>query len=184
MDFKNIPNILTISRIIVVPIIVLSFYFDDKIFAHRIGALLFAYASFTDFLDGYLARKFDIGSNFGRMMDPIADKLLVMSILFMLAACRKVEIFPCLLILTREILVSGLREFLAELKVTVRVSNLAKVKTVMQMFSLFVLMLGSKGSGIASMDLIGKTSLWIAAILTIITGYSYFHASKEYFLED
>jgi cardiolipin synthase len=178
----NIPNILTLSRIIVIPIIILSFYFDDIVFAHRLAAALFLYASVTDFFDGYLARRFNIQSNFGKIFDPIADKLLICSILVMLVSCRKMEVVPCLLILSREILISGLREFLAGIKVSVPVTQLSKVKTTMQMVALFILLLGSKGSGIVYLDLIGKIALWIAAILTIITGYLYMRASQRYFL--
>jgi cardiolipin synthase len=180
MKLSNIPNILTLSRIAVIPIIIFSFYFDDKILAHKVGAYLFLYASVTDFLDGYIARRFNMQSNFGRMLDPIADKLLVIVILFMLAAFRKMQIFPCLLIISREILVSGLREFLAEVKVKIHVSHLAKCKTAIQMVAIFILMLGSKGSGISYFDFLGQIMLWLAAILTIITGFSYFKSSIEH----
>lgn len=178
---EKIPNYLTIFRIGIIPIIILSFYFDDVIFAHQFAAILFAMASVTDFLDGYIARKYNIESNFGKLFDPVADKLLIVSIILMLVKFNKAEILPSLLILTREILVSGLREFLAELKVSVPVSRLAKVKTTVQMIALFILLLGSKGSGIEILDLIGKIVLWISAILTVITGYSYFKACYRYF---
>ena len=177
---KHIPNILTISRIIVIPIIVITFFFDDVVFAHRLAAGLFFYASATDFLDGYLARKYNLQSNFGRMLDPISDKLLVSCIILMLARFEKVEILPCLLILSREILVSGLREFLSDIRVSVPVDKLAKIKTTVQMLALMTLLLGSKGSGIVYCDLLGKILLWLAAILTIITGFSYIRASTKY----
>jgi CDP-diacylglycerol--glycerol-3-phosphate 3-phosphatidyltransferase len=115
------------------------------------------------------------------MLDPIADKLLISSILMMLVSFRKVEVVPCLMILSREIVISGLREFLAQVHVSVPVSKLAKIKTAMQMVALFVLLLGSKGSGFKYLDMLGKILLWISAILTLITGYSYFEASKKYF---
>jgi cardiolipin synthase len=181
MGLSNIPNILTLSRIAVVPFIVCSFYFDDKVLAHKVGAYLFLYACITDFLDGYIARRFNMQSNFGRMLDPIADKLLVILVLFMLAVCRKMQILPCLLIISREILVSGLREFVAGLKVKIHVTNLAKFKTAMQMVAIFILMLGSKGSGIEYLDFLGQALLWCAAILTIVTGYSYFISSVKHF---
>ena len=151
--------------------------------AHQVGAYLFFYASATDFLDGYIARKFNMQTNFGKMLDPIADKLLVIVILFMLASFRKIQILPCILIVSREILVSGLREFLAEIKVKIHVSHLAKFKTTMQMIAIFILTLGSKGSGIPYFDLFGQILLWISAILTIVTGFSYFKSSIEYFKE-
>ena len=178
---KNIPNYLTIIRILVIPIIVLSFYLENSKFAHQVGAISFIFASVTDFFDGYIARKFNIVSNFGELFDPIADKLLVGCVLIMLVKKGRVVEIPCLLILAREFLVAGLREFLAQIRVSVPVSRLAKAKTFVQMFALTILILGSKGSEIDSMDLIGQIALWIAAALTVITGYSYFKACKDYF---
>lgn len=178
---KNIPNYLTIVRILVIPIIVLSFYLENSKLAHQLGAILFIFASITDFFDGYIARRFNIVSNFGEFFDPIADKLLVGCVLIMLVKKGRVGEIPCLLILAREFLVAGLREFLAQLRVSVPVSRLAKVKTFVQMFALTILILGSKGSGIISMDLIGQVSLWVAAALTVITGYSYLKACSNYF---
>lgn len=180
---KNIPNTLTVMRIIIIPIIILSFYFDDIVFAHQFSAGLFLLASLTDFLDGFIARKFSVQSNFGKMLDPIADKLLIGAILLMLVEFKKAEVLPCILILSREFLVSGLREFLAGVQVSVPVSHMAKLKTTVQMGALFILLLGSKGSEVVHLDLIGKISLWVAAILTIITGYSYFKASYIYLSE-
>jgi cardiolipin synthase len=174
--YKNLPNILTLLRIIVIPVIVLTFYFDDVIFAHKLGSGLFALACITDFLDGYLARKFNLQSDFGTMMDPVADKLLVGSVLIMLVKFNRAQEIPCLLIMAREFLVAGLRDFLSQIRVSVPVSNLAKAKTAMQMFALIILMLGSKGSGFVYIDHIGQICLWIAATLTLITGYSYFKA--------
>jgi CDP-diacylglycerol--glycerol-3-phosphate 3-phosphatidyltransferase len=178
---KNLPNYLTIARIIVIPVIIMTFYLDNSILAHRLATLLFILASVTDFFDGYLARKFDLVSGFGRMFDPIADKLLVGCIIIMLVKKGTAGEVPCLLILAREFLVAGLREFLALVKVSIPVSRLAKVKTFTQMFALSALILGSKGSGLIYMDLIGQIALWIAAFLTVITGYSYFKACSKYF---
>jgi len=175
---KDIPNILTIARILIIPIIVITFYFDNVIFAHRLAAVLFLLAAITDFFDGYLARRFHITSSFGRMMDPIADKLLIASILLMLVKFRKVNEIPALLILMREFLISGFREFVAESQIIINASHLGKVKTFIQMASLFVLLLGSKGSNIASLDFIGHIFLWVAAFLTLISGYEYL---KQYF---
>jgi cardiolipin synthase len=178
---KNLPNYLTISRIIVIPIIIMTFYLDNSKLAHRLATILFILASITDFFDGYFARKFDLVSGFGRMFDPIADKLLVGCVLIMLVKKGVAGEIPCLLILAREFLVSGLREFLALIKVSIPVSRLAKIKTFTQMFALSSLILGSKGSGIIYMDLIGQIALWIAAFLTIITGYSYLKVCGKYF---
>ena len=180
MQFKDIPNLITLFRIITIPIIILTFYFDDLVFAHRVGAVLFAIASLSDFVDGFIARKFNIISGFGKMFDPIADKVLVGTVLLMLVKFRKVDIIPCLLILSREFVVSGLREFLAEIKVSVPVSNLGKIKTFVQMGSITLLLLGSKGSAIESLDSIAECLLWFAAFLTLISSFSYLKASKDY----
>ncbi|WP_375358563.1 CDP-diacylglycerol--glycerol-3-phosphate 3-phosphatidyltransferase [Candidatus Tisiphia endosymbiont of Neophilaenus lineatus] len=178
---KNIPNYLTIARIVVIPIIVITCYLDNSKLAHIIAALLFIIASITDFFDGYLARKFDLVSGFGKMFDPIADKLLVGCVIIMLVQKGAAGEIPCLLILAREFLVAGLREFLALIQVSIPVSRLAKIKTFTQMFALSALILGSKGSGIIYMDLIGQIALWIAALLTVVTGYSYLKACSKYF---
>ncbi|HJD56489.1 MAG TPA: CDP-diacylglycerol--glycerol-3-phosphate 3-phosphatidyltransferase [Rickettsia endosymbiont of Pyrocoelia pectoralis] len=177
---KNLPNYLTIARILVIPVIVITFYLNTPC-ARKIGALLFVLASITDFFDGYVARKYNLVTSFGKMLDPIADKLLVGCVIVMLLKKDNIDEIPCLLILSREFLVSGLREFLALVKVSVPVSTLAKTKTFLQMFALSILILGSKGSGIIYLDLVGEIILWIAAFLTIITGYSYFKACKKYF---
>jgi cardiolipin synthase len=178
---KNIPNYLTIIRLVSIPIIVMTFYFDDSKFAHRVGGIVFACASLTDFFDGYLARKYNLISSFGRMFDPIADKVLVGCVLVMLVKDNRADEIPCLLILAREFVVAGLREFLAQVQVSVPVSRLAKVKTTIQMVSMTMLIVGSVGSGIVVLDLVGHISLWVAAILTLVTGYSYLQACSRYF---
>ena len=115
------------------------------------------------------------------MFDPIADKVLVGCILLMLVKTGRADEVPCLLILAREFIVAGLREFLIQVKVSVPVSQIAKVKTTIQMTAITLLIIGSRGSGIESLDLIGHISLWIAAILTIVSGYSYLKACSKYF---
>lgn len=177
---KNIPNYLTTLRIIAIPIIVISFYYDNSILTHRIGALIFAIASLTDFLDGFLARKYNIISNFGRMLDPIADKLLVVCVLCMLVKFNRADAIPCLLIISREFVVAGLREFLAQIKVCIPVTWLAKTKTFIQMVAITMLLLGSKGSDIESLDCIGHILLWMSVIVTIATGYAYFKVTLKY----
>ncbi|CAM81024.1 CDP-diacylglycerol--glycerol-3-phosphate 3-phosphatidyltransferase [Orientia tsutsugamushi] len=178
---RKIPNILTATRISIIPIILITFYFDDVIFSHQLAATLFVIAGITDFFDGYIARKLNLHSSFGRMLDHIADKLLVGSILIMIVKFRRAQELPCLLILCREFLVAGMREFLSQIKVSVPVSRLAKIKTTCQFSALAILLLGSKGSGIHMLDIVGQITLWIAAILTIITGYSYLKACIKYF---
>lgn len=176
----NIPNILTLLRILVIPIIVIAFYFKDVVLSHRVAACIFLFAIITDFLDGYLARKFHWQSNFGKMFDPIADKVLVGCILIMIVKFRKIQEVPCLLILSREFIVAGMREFLAQLRVSVPVSRLSKVKTFMQMSAIFIILLGHTGSGIVYFNTVGHVLLWISAGLTIVTGYSYFYAFKRH----
>ena len=170
----KIPNFLTILRIFLIPLLVLIVYFGTSQTTDLIGAALFAFASFTDFLDGYLARTFSIQSKLGTLLDPIADKLLVSSLIEVLVYNGKAHVLPAIAIICREILVSGLREFLATLKVKMPVTNMAKLKTALQMFAIFLLIIGDRGSGLSYIDFSGKIFLWIAAILTIATGYVYF----------
>ena len=115
------------------------------------------------------------------MLDPVADKLLVGCVIVMLVKKGRAGEIPCLLILAREFLIAGLREFLAIIRVSVPVSRLAKIKTFVQMLAITILILGSKGSGIIYLDLVGQITLWLAALLTIITGFSYFKVCSKYF---
>ncbi len=178
---KNLPNYLTITRILIIPIIVVTFYFENSKFAHQLGVGLFLFASITDFIDGYFARKFNLISSFGKMLDPVADKLLVGCVIVMLVKKDRAGEIPCLLILAREFLVAGLREFLALISVSVPVSRLSKVKTFVQMLALVLLILGSKGSGLSYLDFLGQVAIWIAALLTVFTGFSYFQECRKYF---
>lgn len=180
LSAKNIPNYLTVLRMVAIPVIVMTFYFEDSKFAHRLGGVIFAAASLTDFFDGYLARRYNIVSSFGQMFDPIADKVLVGCVLIMLVKAGRADEVPCLLILAREFTVAGLREFLAQISVSVPVTRLAKIKTTLQMISMTMLIFGSVGSGIKYLDLTGHVFLWISAILTIVTGYSYLQACSKY----
>ncbi len=162
-----------------IPILVASFYIDG-VLSHWVAASLFAIASLTDFFDGYLARLWKTQSSFGRFLDPIADKLLVVAAIFMLVHFDRAHVIPALLIVCREILVSGLREFLAELSVSVPVSRLAKVKTGFQMAAMLLLLLGNRGTGWEYTGMLGNAALWIAAGLTIFTGYAYLKAGMEH----
>lgn len=176
----SLPNLLTISRIVVIPIIFLSVYITSMwwgVFA----AVLFIIASITDYFDGYLARARGEVSAFGRLLDPIADKLLVTSALVVLLAkpdmlVTKLSFIPIVVILCREILVSGLREFLMEVKVGMPVTRLAKWKTGFQMTALSMMLL----KGFWYWGGIGEVLLWIAGVLTFITGYQYFQKSLDY----
>ncbi len=185
----NIPNLLTIGRIWAIPLIVATFFFDGAVSAW-IGVILFALAGITDYMDGYLARHLKQVSRFGRVLDPIADKLLVGAILLMLAYTERLEVFysiiPAVIIMCREILVSGLREFLAEIKVGLPVTKLAKWKTTFQMIALPVLMVSKPGEAPACfhLDWIGPIALWFAAIMTVITGYDYWKSGSKYLNEE
>ena len=172
---KTLPNLLTLSRIAVIPLVVGTFYLDSPWDAW-LGGGLFAAACITDWLDGHFARRWQQVSSFGRFLDPIADKLLVSMILMMLVASGRMShaaLFPALIILAREILVSGLREFLAGLRVSVPVSRLAKWKTGIQMGAIAVLLLSGALPGGGTIELAGEVLLWVAATLTLITGYDY-----------
>ena len=176
----KIPNILTIGRIIIVPVFVISF-FVPGIVGDLVPFFLFVLASFTDYLDGFLARLYKEESKLGELLDPIADKILIASaliLLVMIGIIKNYEVIAAIIILTREILISGLREFLARREVSMPVSNLAKFKTFIQMFSIALLLTGDTGNKIINFEdynaeTIGIILLWLAAILTLYTGYDY-----------
>lgn len=177
----NLPNILTISRIVVIPLIFMSIYFTSYAWAMLAG-ILFIAASITDYLDGYLARAWNETSSFGRLLDPIADKLLVATALVVILAkpdmySLNITIIPAFVILCREILVSGLREFLREVNVGLPVTKLAKWKTAFQMTALAMMLFKSLWIG---WSYCGEFLLWVAAILTFITGYQYYQKSLDY----
>ena len=190
----NIPNLLTYGRILAVPLIVVCFFLEGRLessdFARWTALGLFVAASITDYLDGYLARTWQQTSNIGRMLDPIADKLLVATCLMLLAAdpvetIHGWSLWAAIVILCREILVSGLREYLAELKVSVPVTQLAKWKTTIQMFAIAFLLAGPAGDKILPYTTeIGITLLWISAIVTLYTGYDYFRAGLKHIIDD
>lgn len=179
MIVKDIPNILTVLRILLIPALIASFYIEDTA-VHYFAAGIFAFASITDYFDGVLARVLRAQSSFGRVLDPIADKLLVASTLMMLVHFNRVPIVPTIAILCREILVSGLREYLADIKVNLPVSSLGKVKTAVQMIAIILLLLGESGTGILYADIIGDALIWSAAILTLASGYIYCKEGFKY----
>lgn len=175
----NLPNILTISRIVVIPVIFLSIYIKTPVWS-VLTAVLFIVAAITDYFDGYLARSRNETSAFGRLLDPIADKLLVVSALLIIVAngmVSKVSYIPVVIILCREVLVSGLREFLAEVKVGMPVTRLAKWKTTFQMVALSLILFGPVSDVFA---ISGEVLLWLAGALTFITGYQYFESGLVY----
>lgn len=174
---KNLPNILTFSRIILIPIILICYLFGGK--GYFLSSNLFLIACITDFLDGYFARAFSIQSNLGSFLDPIADKLLVGCLIVLLTYYHKIDLLPSLAIIFREILVSGLREFLADLRVSVPVSKMAKLKTFCQMIAIYLLLIGS-GEGYEIFSIIGRILIWIAAGITLLTGYAYLRAGLKH----
>lgn len=180
----NLPNLLTLSRIAAIPLVVACFWLDHG-WAQWLSAGLFAAACVTDWFDGYFARRYHQISRFGRFLDPIADKLLVAAALVMLVKNGELSglnVLAALIILAREILVSGLREFLAELRVGVPVSQLAKWKTGVQMGAITFLLLGDAVPSIVSQ--IGLVLIWIAAVLTLITGYDYLRMGLRHMTEN
>ncbi len=182
----SLPNLLTLSRIVVIPVVIATFYLSGD-YARWLACVLFSAAGVTDYLDGHFARAWKQQSELGRFLDPIADKLLVAATLFMLAATSRISalaVFPALVILIREILVSGLREYLAGLRVGVPVSRLAKWKTTIQMVAIGFLLVGDAGPDIIPVSMIGEFLLWIAALLTIITGYDYIRAGAPHMSAD
>lgn len=188
----NIPNLLTYARILAVPVVVACFFVEGRLESSDVArwtALgIFIVASITDYLDGYLARIWNQTSNIGRMLDPIADKLLVASLLLLMAADGTIagwSLWAAITILCREILVSGLREYLAALKVAVPVTRIAKWKTTLQMVSIAFLLAGDAGDKVLPYTTeIGIALLWVAAILTIYTGYDYFRAGLKHVVEE
>lgn len=176
MDMKNLPNLLTAFRIGIVPLLVLVMFIPVNT-ARWVAVIIFTLAGITDFFDGYLARKHDVQSDLGTLLDPIADKFLVLASLLMLIAIGTLSGFnvvAAIIILGREILVSGLREFLAGLSVKLPVTRLAKWKTTIQMVAIGFLIAGPAGEMlIPGAPLIGTIGLWAAAIITVITGYQY-----------
>ncbi|MFO1152812.1 MAG: CDP-diacylglycerol--glycerol-3-phosphate 3-phosphatidyltransferase [Rhodospirillales bacterium] len=177
---RNLPNALTLSRILAAAVVCVLLAVDTQL-GDVLALATYIYACVTDFLDGYLARSRHQQSHFGRMLDPIADKLLVASVLLMLVAVGRLtglQLLPALVILWREILVSGLREYLAELRVGVPVTRLAKWKTTLQLTALGFLVIGDtlpidRGWTASHVGIVG---LWIAALLTVVTGYDYLRA--------
>ncbi|MCW5773898.1 MAG: CDP-diacylglycerol--glycerol-3-phosphate 3-phosphatidyltransferase [Rhodospirillaceae bacterium] len=177
----NLPNILTFGRIAAVPLLIAVFYLPAPA-ANWAALAVFAAASITDFVDGWLARRWQVESDLGKVLDPIADKLLVAAALFMLAAFDRLSIpsiVAAIAILGREILVSGLREFLAG-RATLPVTLLAKWKTTVQMVALAVLLLGPAAPWGVPAQSIGEAGLWLAAIMTLITGWDYFRRGLDF----
>jgi cardiolipin synthase len=193
--YKNLPNLLTYFRIIIIPLLIASCYIEGTLH-YWIPSILFLIAGITDYFDGFLARKLQAGSAIGKFLDPIADKLLVAASILMLLHfdhLGKYDVIPAVVILCREILISGLREFLAGEKLDIPVTFLAKVKTAAQMIAIGLLLWGPEGPnfvvveelvGITFTELVGRVLLWLAGILTIITGYGYMKVGLTHILKE
>ena len=187
----KIPNYLTIGRIIIVPFFVISYYLPG-FYGDIIPFGLFVIASFTDFLDGLLARMYKEESKLGELLDPIADKIIVAAALILLVmggTIKNYEVIAAVIILTREILISGLREFLAKGRIRLPVSNLAKYKTFLQMFSISILLTGETGNKIVNFQdynaqTIGIILLWLSAFLTLYTGYDYLRKGIDHAISE
>jgi len=184
----TVPNLLTLSRIFAVPILVFLLWRPTPI-DYAITFVLYCIVGITDYFDGYLARAQGLTSRLGQFLDPIADKIMVAAVLMMLISSRKanpvpeiegLHIIAALVILLREIFVSGLREFLAPLNVSMPVSSLAKWKTTFQLVALGALILGGAFPQYGCVHDAGLVSLWAAAVLTLVTGYDYLRIGLEH----
>jgi len=186
-----LPNLLTYGRIAAVPVVVGLMYWQSimggALWLRWLALAIFIAAGISDILDGYFARMWGQHSSLGRMLDPIADKLLVASCLLMLAAEKSIHgwtLFAAVIILCREILVSGLREFLAELRVGVPVTRLAKWKTFGQLVAIGFLIAGEAGEKVLPQTVeIGIVLLWLSAIVTLYTGWDYMRAGLRYMMD-
>ena len=184
----TLPNILTYGRVIAVPVVVVLLFWPDLSWMRWTALCIFILAGVTDFFDGYLARAWSQQSSLGRMLDPIADKLLVAAVLLMLVADHTItsfSIWAAIVILCREILVSGLREYLAELKVSVPVSKVAKWKTTLQLVALGFLIAGRTADLVVpGVTQAGLILLWVAALLTLYTGWDYLKAGIKHVVDE
>jgi cardiolipin synthase len=187
-----LPNILTYARIVAVPVVAACLYWQallgGGLWLRWAALVIFIAAGITDYLDGYFARAWHQQTALGRMLDPIADKLLVATCLLMLAVDGTIagwSLWAAIIILCREILVSGLREFLAELRVSVPVTQLAKWKTVGQMVAVGFLLAGRAGDLVVPVVTpVGLALLWLSALLTLYTGWDYFRAGVKHLIEE
>ncbi len=182
----NLPNILTYGRIVAVPVVAGLLMLGGNN-ARWAALAIFVLAAITDFFDGYLARKWQQQSSLGRMLDPIADKVLVAVVLLVLSADGILfggHIWAAIIILSREVLVSGLREYLGELRVSVPVTRIAKWKTAVQLLAVGFLIAGPAGDTVVPyVTQTGIGMLWIAAALTLYTGYDYFRAGIQHVVD-
>src|SRR5580704_7881126 len=180
---NSLPNKLTVSRIAAIPVILVLLMIRHP-WAAWLALVLFVAAGVTDLLDGYMARRDNQVSMIGQFLDPIADKLLIAAVILFLVANHQISglsIWPAVIILMREVAVSGLREFLAGVQVSVPVSNLAKWKTFLQIVALSFLIVGRYAPDSIPATTIGDACLWVAGVLTVFTAWDYWRASEKHF---
>jgi cardiolipin synthase len=180
---NSLANQLTLSRIAVIPVILLLLIIPHA-WAAWIALVLFVAAGITDWLDGFVARREGRVSMIGQFLDPIADKLLVAAVILLLVYTKQISgltVLPAVIILLREVAVSGLREFLAMVRVSVPVSRVAKWKTTIQIVALSFLIVGKYAPDAIPATLIGDIGLWIAGIFTVFTAWDYWRASERHF---
>lgn len=171
----GLPNYLTLFRIALIPVVAVLFFLNSDL-GYWIASFFFVIACITDYLDGYYARTLRQTTQLGQFLDPMADKLLIASTLLLLVGfdhIKGISLIPAIIILCRELLVSGLREFLAETKMSMPVTQLAKWKTALQMVSLTILIAATPLTDYVYLHTLGTFGLWISAALTLITGYDY-----------
>lgn len=186
LKLSDIPNLLTVFRIFSIPIIILCLL-PQTVFFNWVALIFYGFACITDFFDGFLARRFSVESSFGKFFDPVADKILVISVIFILVAISKIDgllIYPSLIIIIREVLVSGLRDSAPNNLSNLNVTKLSKVKTLLQMFSLAFLIIGEDFKLINGLFMIGQIGIWISSFITIYTGYNYFKNNFNLFKND
>lgn len=179
----NLPNILTLSRIVTVPVLVWALWWPGWPFGYALGFAIYCLMGITDYFDGYLARSKGTVSKLGVFLDPIADKIMIAAVIVMLAAngdTPGVHLIPAIVILMREIAVSGLREFLAQLRVSLPVSQLAKWKTALQLVSLGGVILAGALPQQEWIWAVSIAALWAAAIITLITGWDYLRVGLKH----
>jgi cardiolipin synthase (CMP-forming) len=179
----TLPNILTLFRIALIPVVMAMFYVEGT-WARWIACAIFLLAATTDLLDGWIARNWRLQSAFGRWLDPVADKLLVGATVVMLVGFQRAPLIPAVVILLREIAVSGLREYMAEVRVGMPVTPLAKWKTTVQMVAIVFLILGPSGPALLPTEQIGFWGLWLAAGLTLLTGWDYLNAGLRHMVAE
>jgi cardiolipin synthase len=179
----SLPNLLTLSRIVAVPLLVGFLWWPGWAAGYAIAFALYCLMGITDYFDGYLARSNGTVSKLGIFLDPIADKIMVAAVILILVGTRDIagiHVVAALVILLREIAVSGLREFLAQLQVSVPVSRLAKWKTTFQLVSLGGLILAGAVPHLAWVQVVGLVALWAAAVMTVVTGWDYLRVGLKH----